>query len=148
MNGLTKKVAVSRTSFYQYFDDRHNLIEELLNDLARKIDTVAEPWFTANSDITIKLCDSLYGAVTVCYHRGPILRAIVEAAPMDELLENVWYEFVKTFDDAVATRIARDQRDWLAPRFDPHPVAIALNRMDKHVRVFMTSIVLVGARFF
>ena len=55
VSGLTKKAGVSRTSFYQHFDDLHNLMEELLNDLAREIDAVAEPWFTAKSDVTLKL---------------------------------------------------------------------------------------------
>ena len=135
VSGLTKKAGVSRTSFYQHFDDLHNLMEELLNDLAREIDAVAEPWFTAKSDVTLKLCESLYGVVTVCYHRGPILRAIYEAAPMDERLEKAWSEFVKVFDDAVATRIAQDQKEGMALNFDPHPIAIALNRMDIGVYV-------------
>ncbi len=135
VSGLTKKAGVSRTSFYQHFEDLHNLMEELLNDLEGEISAVAEPWFTAKSDVTLRLCESLHRVVTVCYHRGPILRAIYEAAPMDERLEYVWSEFVKSFDDSVAARIAQDQRDGLALDFDPQLIAIALNRMDIGVYV-------------
>lgn len=127
---LTKQAGVSRTCFYQYFGDAHSLMEELLDNLEWEILTAAEPWFTAKTNATSKLCESLYGVVRVCYHRGPILRAIVEAAPMDERLEKVWRDFVKVFDDAVTARIAQDQKDGLAAHFEPRPVAIALNRMD------------------
>ena len=135
ISGVTKQAGVSRTSFYQYFDDLHNLMEELLNDLEGEIVAVAEPWFTAKSDVTLKLCESLYGVVRVCYHRGPILRAIFEAAPMEERLEKSWSEFVKIFDDAVTARIKQDQKDGLATNFEPRPVAIALNRMDVSILI-------------
>ena len=66
----------------------------------------------------------------VCYERGPILRAIFEAAPMDARLEKAWNDFVKVFDDTVTVRIKQDQEAGLAPDFEARPVAIALNRMD------------------
>jgi len=130
VKGLTDEAEISRTCFYLYFEDLHNLMEELLSDLEGEISAAAMPWFTAKSDVTSKLCESLYGVLRACYHRGPIFRAIVEAAPMDERLEKCWNDFVKGFDDAVTTRITQDQMDGLASNFEPRPVAIALNRMD------------------
>ena len=66
----------------------------------------------------------------VCYERGPTLGAIFEAAPMDERLEKAWRAFVTVFYDTVTTRIEKDQAAGLAPSFEAHPVAIAINRMD------------------
>lgn len=128
--GLTNQAGISRTCFYQYFGDLHNLMEKLLNDLEWEILSAAEPWLIAKEDSVEKLSESLYGVVKVCYERGPILRAIFESAPMDERLEKAWNDFVKAFDNAVTARIIEDQATGLAPDFDARSVAIALNRMD------------------
>lgn len=130
VSGLTNKAGVSRTSLYQHFDDLHNLMEELLRNLELEIVDASKPWFTAESDVTSKLCESLYEVVTVCYHYGPILRAIFEAAPMDKRLEKAWNEFVQVFDDAVTDRIVQDQGNGLTQNFEARSIAIALNRMD------------------
>ena len=127
---LMAQTGVSRSVFYQYFADLHDLMEELLDDLQQQILDVATPWLTAESDPAGELVKSLSGLVKVCYQRGPILRAVFEAAPMDERLEGAWSDFVGVFDNAVAERIERDQSAGLVSEFEARPVAIALNRMD------------------
>jgi TetR/AcrR family transcriptional regulator, ethionamide resistance regulator len=130
VSGLTAQAGISRPCFYQYFGDLHNLMEDLLKDLEWEILSVAQPWFTAESNPISKLAESLSGLVKVCYQRGPILRAIFEAAPMDARLEKAWNDFVKVFDDTVTARIKQDQEAGLAPGSEARSVAIALNRMD------------------
>lgn len=127
---LMAQTGVSRSVFYQYFADLHDLMENLLSDLEHEIIQVATPWLTAESDPAAELVKSLSGLVKVCYQRGPILRAVFEAAPMDERLEAAWNQFVGVFDEAVSDRIERDQATGLALEFSARPVAIALNRMD------------------
>jgi hypothetical protein len=105
-------------------------MEELLKDLEQEILSIAQPWLTAEINPALKLAESLSGLVEVCYKRGPILRAIFEASPMDERLEKAWNDFVKVFDDVVTERIKQDQSAGLAVDFEAHPVAMALNRMD------------------
>jgi len=128
--GLTTRAGISRSSFYQYFADIHNLMEDLLKDLEREILSVAQPWFIAEVNPVAKLAESLSGLVNVCYQRGPLMRAIFEAAPMDGRLEKAWNDFVNVFDDTVTARIEQDQAAGLTPDFEARPVAIALNRMD------------------
>ena len=128
--GLTTRAGISRPCFYQYFADLHNLMEDLLKDLEREILSVAQPWFIAEANPVVKLAESLSGLVKVCYQRGPLLRAIFEAAPMDGRLEKAWNDFVNVFDDTVTARIEQDQAAGLTPDFEARPVAIALNRMD------------------
>lgn len=130
VTGLTTRAGISRPCFYQYFADLHSLMEDLLNDLEREILSVAQPWIIAETNPVVKLAESLSGLVEACYERGPLLRAIFEAAPMDERLEKAWNDFVKVFDDTVTARIEQDQAAGLTPDFEARPVAIALNRMD------------------
>lgn len=132
---LMSLTGTSRSAFYQYFSDLHDLIETLLHDLQGEILTVAEPWFHGEGDPVLLLEESLSGLVKVCHRRGPLIRAVVDAAPMDERLEKAWTGFLKVFDDAVAERIEEHQAAGLTPSFDARPVAIALNRMDVGVMV-------------
>ena len=128
--GLTTQAGISRPSFYQYFADLHDLMENLLKILEREIYSAAQPWFTAEANPVPKLGEALSGFVKVCHKRGPLMRAVVDAAPMDERLEKAWNDVVAVFDDEVTARIQKDQAMGLAQRFDARQIAISLNRMD------------------
>lgn len=120
----------SRSAFYQYFSDLHELMEFLLREIADDIFAVATPWFEGEGDPLPLLEESLAGLVRICYRQGPIVKAVVDAAPMDGRLEKAWTEFLSGFDDAVTNRIEEHQAaGWIEP-FEARPVAIALNRMD------------------
>ena len=127
---LMSLAGTSRSAFYQYFDDLHDLMETLLRGLAEGVFEVAAPWLQGEGDPIPLLEESIAGLVQVCYQQGSILRAVNDAAPMDERLEQAWMGFLNDFDDAVAHRIEQHQAlGWIGP-FEPRPVAIALNRMD------------------
>ena len=132
---LMSATGSSRSTFYQYFKDLHELMEALLLALKQEIFEVARPWFEGEGDPVPLLKESLSGLVKVCHEQGPLLRAVVEAAPMDERLEQMWSSFIKSFDDAVAERIAEHQASGQISGFDAHLVAIALNRMDVGVMI-------------
>jgi len=125
----------SRSAFYQYFHDVHELMESLLDDLEQEILAVAAPWFTGTGDAIPMLSESLAGLVRVGYRQGPVLRAVADAAPTDERLDRAWSELLGRFDDAVAARIEADQAEGLIPWFDARPVAVALNRLDAYVLI-------------
>ncbi len=130
VNLLMASTGVSRSAFYQYFNDLHDLMESLLEMLKDEVYAVTGPWFEGAGDPIILLNESLAGLVDVCYKLGPILRAANDAAATDEKYENVWKQFINQFDDAVSRRIEADQEQDLIPDFDARPVAEALNRLD------------------
>ena len=120
----------SRSAFYQYFADLHELMEALLNGIGDDIFAAAMPWFEGDGDPIALLEESLAGLVGVCYRQGPILRAVSDAAPMDGRLERAWRDFLNEFDEAVTNRIEHHQAvGWIKP-FEARQVAMALNRMD------------------
>ena len=130
VNLLMASTGLSRSAFYQYFNDLHDLMESLLDMLKDEVYAVTGPWFEGAGDPIILLNESLAGLVDVCYRLGPILRAANDAAATDERYEKVWKQFIEQFDDAVTTRIEADQEQGLIPDFDARPVAEALNRLD------------------
>ena len=125
----------SRSAFYQYFTDLHDLMEALLRGMEDDIFAAATPWLQGEGDPIPLLRESLAGLVQICYQRGPILRAVSDAASSDESLERTWAAFLKNFDDAVAQRIEQQQATGLVPEFDAYPVAVALNRMDASLMI-------------
>lgn len=130
---LMSLAGISRSAFYHYFQDLHELMEALLHALEEEVFHVTAPWFSGEGEPISLLMESLENMVQVCYQRGPILRAVSDAAPMDERLEKAWTRFVKDFDDAVTIRIEQQQAADLIKPFDARPVAMALNRMDAYL---------------
>ena len=135
VNALMTSTGLSRSAFYQYFSDLHDLMQALLDLVKSEVFAATGPWFQGTGDPVILLKESLAGLVEVCYRLGPILRATDDAAASDESLEKAWKEFKKQFDDAVTARIQADQAQGLIPEFDARPVAIALNRLDAYTLI-------------
>ena len=67
---------ISRSAFYQYFSDVHELMEALLRSLEEDIFEVASPWLEGEGDPVTLLEETMSGLVKVCYKRGPILRPL------------------------------------------------------------------------
>ena len=130
VNALMATTGLSRSAFYQYFKDLHDLMEILLDILKDEVYTVAGPWYEGTGDPIVLLNESLVGLVDVCYKLGPILRASNDAAASDEKYADAWKQFIEQFDDAITSRIEADQEQGLIPDFEARPIAEALNRLD------------------
>jgi len=130
VNSLMAPTSVGRSAFYQYFKDLHEVMETLLNILQKEIYDVAEHWIAGTGDPVALLSETITGLIDLLYQRGPIVRAVVDAAPSDKRLEKAWVQFLGEFDDAACARIEADQKQGLIPKFDVRPVAIALTRLN------------------
>jgi len=132
VTSLMATTGVSRSAFYKYFNDLHEVMETLLGMLQGEIFVAAEPWIAGAGDPIALLQEALAGLVDVGYQRGPFLRAITDAASTDARLEKAWVQFLAGFDDAATARIEADQEQRLIPDFEARPVAYALNRLDAY----------------
>ena len=130
VNELMSLAGSSRSAFYRYYEDLPSLMEHLLQGLKEELFTVTAAWFIEEGDPIPLLKESLGNMVGVCYRQGPIVRAVSDAAPMNEGLEKAWTSFVKDFDKAVTQRIEHQQATGLIKPFDARPVATALNNMN------------------
>ena len=126
---------VSRSAFYQYFKDLHDIMETLLVISQEKIFAVCDPWINGVGDPVALLQESLAGLVRLSYYRGPIFRAVADAGTTNKHYEEVWNQFLDRFDDAACARIEADQEQGLILSFDARPVAIALNRLDAYTLI-------------
>jgi AcrR family transcriptional regulator len=122
--------SISRSAFYRYFDDIHELMLALLARLESEILEGVSPWLSNDGDPVALLSESLAAEVRICYRHGPFIKAVSDAAGTNAQLEDEWNWFLDRFDDAVSERIVADQELGLIEVFDPRPVATALNRVD------------------
>lgn len=127
---LMAKTGYSRPTFYLYFNDLHGLMEALLDEVKVGIVEGARHWLSNEGGAIEELQKSLSALVDVAHEHGAVLKAVSDAAPGDERLEQVWNAFLCSFDEVVAARIALDQAAGVTPEFEPLPVAQALNRLD------------------
>ena len=126
---------MSRPAFYHYFNDLHHLMESLLSEVEIAMHATANPWILGEGEPIAVLRASLAGVVRTSMEHGPILRAVAEAAPLDERLEAAWAAFMWRWDDAVCARIAAQQEVGLIRAGDPRQIANALNAMDAAVLI-------------
>ena len=102
---LMASTDVSRSAFYQYFHDLHEVMKTLLDMLQDEIFEVAEPWIAGVGDPIVLMHETLAGLVRICYRRGPFVRAVADAATTDDRFEKDWRRFLGRFDDAACARI-------------------------------------------
>jgi AcrR family transcriptional regulator len=132
VTSLMAPTGASRSTFYQYFSDLHEVMETLLTMLQEEIFVAVEPWLAGVGDPVALIRETLSGLVDVCYQRGPFLRAITDAASTDPRLEKAWLQFLVGFDNAATARIEADQKQGVIPDFEVRPVAFALNRLNAY----------------
>ncbi|MDH4031203.1 MAG: TetR/AcrR family transcriptional regulator [Chromatiales bacterium] len=138
VNSLMAMTSSTRSGFYRYFQDIHELMEALLKRLESELLEGVSPWLSDDGDPVALLYESLVAEVRICYRHGPFLKAVSDAAGTSARLEDEWNKFMGRFDDAVIDRITADQELGLIEAFDPRPVAAALNQVDAsmYIRFF------------
>ena len=128
---LMETTPLSRSAFYQYFKDLHELIETLLRDVEAIMHQTAHPWINGEGEPIAAMRESQVGVIQTCVDHGPIFRAVAEAAPLDERLERTWSAFTGAWDDAVEARIKVQQREGLISKsLHARRIANALNTHD------------------
>ena len=132
VNSLMASTDLSRSAFYQYFEDIHKMMEALLHMLAEEIFASSNHWLEGVGDPVALMNEAFEGLTRTCYRHGPFLRAVSDAAAADERFEMNWVQFLGAFDDAGIARIEADQAQGLIAAFDARPVAFALNRLNAY----------------
>jgi AcrR family transcriptional regulator len=120
---------LSRPAFYRYFDDLPRLILALLDEVEAAVRRTPNPWLQGRGEPVAALRESLAELVRTLAVRGPVLRAIAEAAPSDPGLAEAWDRFLGRWDRGVGVRLRAEQLGGRVAGFEPGPLAFALNRL-------------------
>src|SRR4051794_41957375 len=80
---------LSRKSFYVYFADRHELLEELFGELRERLDA-ANRLFLAGGDLLADGRAAMLAVAEVAKEAGAPMRALFEASAHDPRAERLW----------------------------------------------------------
>ena len=108
VRALMAPVPVSREAFYKHFSSRYELVAELLGRYTRDVAAGYDGWLYG-SDPLRDLPAMFDASSYVWVRRARVLRAVVDAAPLDPDLEAVWEAFIGGFVETAAARIRADQ---------------------------------------
>jgi TetR/AcrR family transcriptional regulator, ethionamide resistance regulator len=105
---LMSQVGLTRTAFYRHFDDTTDLVLRLLAELAAKLYPVAERWrAVAGGSYPDGAREALGAIVDVFVAHGPLVRAISEAATVDDRIEIAYRQIMEEFIALTAQTLDR-----------------------------------------
>jgi TetR/AcrR family transcriptional regulator, ethionamide resistance regulator len=134
VGAVMERTGMKRAAFYNYFDDRNDLVMRLLGRIEDEMMGASSVWLEDQAGGPARLREALKKAIGVYARHGHVLRAAHEAAFHDEAAERHYrYTLVQAFIDAVARRIRAENHADRAAVPDPEEVARALVLMNATV---------------
>jgi TetR/AcrR family transcriptional regulator, ethionamide resistance regulator len=128
---IATAAGLSRTAFYFYFRDKRELLMRLTEDVAELLYAEADAWWSGGDDGPRELERALRQVIALYGEHAVLLRAVVEAAAVDEAVAGFWRALVGRFVAASRDRIESEQA---AGRIGPMPaeeVSFALSWMTE-----------------
>ena len=108
VSALMEPIPVTREAFYKHFSSRYEVVAALLGRFTAEVAEDFGIWLYGNDPVSD--VPAMFDAASRTYlRRASLLRAVVDAAPLDPDLEAVWRAFLDHFIDAAAERIRTDQ---------------------------------------
>lgn len=128
---IASRAGISRPAFYFYFRDRRELLMRLTEDVAELLYAEADAWWSGAGDGRAELARALEQVVALYSRHATLLRAVVEAAAVDETVAGFWRALVGRFVDASRARIEAEQAAGRAGALPAGEVAFALAWMTE-----------------
>jgi AcrR family transcriptional regulator len=110
VSDILRVAAVSRGSFYFYFDSKQAVLAELVRRAVGRGHAAAEPWLASPADPIAALRAGITAGAELWQASAPVLRAIVENWRADPRLTELWLEQMRTFTDVTIAQITADPR--------------------------------------
>ena len=108
VSALMEPIPVTREAFYKHFSSRYEVVAALLGRFTAEVAEDFGIWLRGHDPV--RDVPAMFDAASHTYlRRASLLRAVVDAAPLDPDLEAVWRAFLDHFIDAAAERIRTDQ---------------------------------------
>jgi AcrR family transcriptional regulator len=125
---LMQETGLSRTAFYRYFPDREAVLVDLLEEVWGELAQVRD----ADPDVTSPA--SLARLAELLEENRAVLKAVADAAPGDEEVEQAYRDFMHAYwiEDLTA-RISDAQSRGLASGLDPQLAGEALGWMAERL---------------
>lgn len=127
---LMSSTSLGRSSFYVHFRDLQDLAGRLLARLEAELWEPAGRWTDIDDEGSLET--AVRGVVAVWERHGPVLRAVVEAALVDDHVHGLWRAgLMERFIESVAAGIEREISAGRTRPMPPRETATALLLMNE-----------------
>lgn len=123
---VAREAGISRTAFYFYFRDKHELLMAVTAEVAEALYQEADRWWHGRGDPDMLVREALSGVGAVYERHAPLLRVATEVSTYDEEVRRFWRSLVERFIAATADYLRREQRAGRVRHLDPRSTAEAL----------------------
>lgn len=128
------RTGLSRPAFYAYFRDRYGLVTRILERVGTELFEIDRGWLEGGGgDSRLKVRETLEVGAAFFARRGPLLRAVADAAGNDPEIERLYrFGLIERFAQAVAARIRKGSTEGeMSAVLDPDAVGLALVLMTE-----------------
>ncbi len=124
---VMKGTGMRRSAFYNYFEDRYELVLGLVEQIEGEFAESSRSWFEASEDHELRLATALERGALVWTRHGRVLRALNEASYHDHAIEQYYRQgLVQKFIDAVAVKVRAENQAGRASVPEPRSIAEGL----------------------
>jgi AcrR family transcriptional regulator len=106
---VATRAGLSRTAFYFYFRDKRDLLMRVTEGVTDLLFAEADRWWSGDGDGREEMTSALANVAALYEEHIPLLRAVVEAAAVDEEVGRFWRALVERFVQATCRRIEGEQ---------------------------------------
>lgn len=132
VDALMSQIGLTRTAFYRHFDDTTDLVLRLVAELTARLYPVAERWRESVGERYPEPAREALGAIVDFFvAEGPLIRAVVEAASVDERIEAAYRSVTAAFVDLTAQTLDSLVAAGQVELADSRALALALNLMNE-----------------
>ncbi len=123
---IARRAGLSRSAFYFYFRDKHDLLIAAAAEVADDLYVEADRWWHGQGEPGALVREALTGVASVYARHGRLLGLAVEVSTYDPDVRAFWRSLVERFVDATAEHLERERVAGRVGSLDPRGTAESL----------------------
>lgn len=140
VDGIARRAGLSRSAFYFYFQDKHDLLTAAAGEVVDELYREADRWWHGEGEPEARVRRALHGVAALYARHGRLLGVAVEVSTYDREVGGVWRALVTRFVDATVEHLRGEQEAGRAPPLDPRATAEPLVWMtERCLWLFLAS---------
>ncbi len=126
VDAIARHAGLSRSAFYFYFRDKHDLLIAAAAEVADDLYVEADRWWHGQGEPGALVREALTGVAFVYARHGGLLGLAVEVSAYDPDVRAFWRSLVERFVDATAEHLEHERDGGRLAAVVPRPTAEAL----------------------
>lgn len=128
---IARRAGLSRSAFYFYFRDKHDLLATAASEVTGDLLREADRWWHGQGDPETLVREALTGVASLYARHRRLLGLAVEVSTYDREVGAIWRSLVNRFVDATAEHLRREQAEGRVGAIDPRRTAEPLVWMSE-----------------